>query len=238
MYLLRCPEYYDLTGQLRRANEVCTDALQEGEGSASALWIILTRVELARQLAAAGLRQQSLEVLSDLESASPLSYRPLVLIAPIEVYLELGNLEAAEDAVSELESTIEAMGVEILRFKSLEAMGRIREKQTDFAAACDFFRHRMELAPTGTRGPLDLGRCYRKMGRLKESREALELALTRSPYHPRVLLQMALTEDARGRRDQAMEHLRRALVVWADADSACAPAPEARDKLQAWSKAS
>ncbi len=49
---------------------------------------------------------------------------------------------------------------------------------------------------------------------------------------------MALTEDAQGRRRQAIEHLRRALEVWADADSTCAPALEARDKLQVWVEAS
>lgn len=76
------------------------------------------------------------------------------------------------------------------------------------------------------------------MGRLAESREALELALSRFPYHPRVLLQLALTKDAQGDRDQAIKHLRRALEVWADADSAYAPAREAREKLQAWSTAS
>lgn len=230
--------YYDLTGQLRRANEICSHALQEGEGSASPLWIIMTRVELARQLAEAGLREQSLEIVSDLKTGSPLPFKPLVLLAPIEVYLELGDPKAAEDAASEFESVIETMGIELLRFKWLEAMGRIREQQSDFEAACDFYRRRIELAPTGTRAHLDLGRCYRKMSRLNQAQEALELALTRSPYSPRILLEMALTEDAQGRRRQAIEHLRRALEVWADADSTCAPALEARDKLQVWVEAS
>ncbi len=231
-------EYYDLTGQTGRGNQVTRDALQESGESASPLWVILTRAELARQLAAMGLREESLAILNDLESGVPVSFRPLVVLAPPEVYLELGELDAAESAANDLGSTIETMGLELLRFKWLEAMGRVRERQSDLEAASDFFRQRVELSPTGTRGPLDLGRCYRKMGRLAESREALELALSRLPYHPRVLLQLALSKDAQGDRDQAIKHLRRALEVWADADSACAPAREARDKLQAWSKAS
>jgi tetratricopeptide (TPR) repeat protein len=156
------------------------------------------------------------------------------VLAPLEVYLTLGDLEEAEKAAGELESTIEATGLELLRFKWLEAMGRIREQQSDFAAACDFYRRRIELAPTGTRAHRFLGRCYRKMGRLAEAREALELALTRSPYNPHTLLEMGLLEEAQGRRREAIGRLERAMEVWAEADSACAPAREAKEKLETW----
>ena len=116
-------------------------------------------------------------------------------------------------------------------------MGRIREKQSNFDEASDFFRRRLELTPNAAKGRRDLGRCYRKMGNLDGAQEALKLALLRSPYDPLILHEMAMMEDARGHRTQAILHLKRALKVWAQADSSFAPARESREKLAAWHEA-
>ncbi|MBD3334531.1 MAG: tetratricopeptide repeat protein [Candidatus Eisenbacteria bacterium] len=235
---LELAEYYDLTGRLQRAHEVCKDALEEAEGRASTLWILLTKNELARQLARAGRVEDALAMVAELRSSYSLAFKPLVVLAPVEVHLELEDSEAAEKAAGELASTIESMGLELLRFKWLEAMGRIREQQGRFEEAEDFYRRRIDLRPDGVRIYHYLGRCLHKMGRLEEAREALSAALTRSPHQPRVLLEMALVEHESGRTARALEHLRTALDVWSKADSTFAPARQAREKLEDWSRAS
>ncbi len=237
-YTTTLADHYERTGQLERAVQVLGDALREAEGEATPLWMMLTRVELASKLAQAQRRDEALAMVAEVQSKTPLAFRPLAQLAPLEVHLRLGEPEAAEEAARALESTIDVMGLEILRFKWFEAMGRIRELQSDYAAACDFLRRRIELAATGTRAHVDLGRCYRKMGSLEKARETLDLGLSRSPYDPRILFELAKTEHELGRGSRAREHLERALEVWSNADSAYAPAREARETLALWERAS
>jgi tetratricopeptide (TPR) repeat protein len=198
---------------------------------------LATYYDLTRQLAEAGQRDQALQIMDELISSAPAPFKALVQAAEIEVHLALEDAQAAEQAAGELDATVEALGVELLRFKWLEYMGRIRELQADLAAAADFYRRRIEQSPTGTRALLNLGRCYRKMGKLDQAQEVPKLALLRSPYHPLGLFELAQVEDAQGHRRQATEHLRRSLEVWAQADSTFAPAREAREKLHAWTVA-
>ncbi|MBU2693048.1 MAG: protein kinase [Candidatus Eisenbacteria bacterium] len=231
-------DYYELRGQNNKAAGICIEGLDAVGTSASTLWILLTQIDLARQLAKAGRREQSIEWLDKMKANAPLPYRTLVLLGPLEVYPELGDLTSAEAAADELETIIKAMNLELLRFKWMEAMGRIREKQGNFDEASDFFRRRIEISPAGVAPYRDLGRCYRKMGKFKEAGAALEVALKRAPYHPLTLLEMALTNEAMGRRVPALENLNRVLEIWADADSSFAPAQEARELKRGWSETS
>lgn len=236
--VLELAEYYVLTGQLHLCNQLCRTSLQEVGAEASPLWSILTQVNLAEWLAGGGQEAEALALLDDILKNCPLPFRPLGLLAPISVHIELGNLEEAESAAADLESMIESLNLGLLRFKWMETMGRIREQQSDYEVALDFFQQRIDLSPTGSEAHLDIGRCHRKAGNLDQAEASLTLALSRSPYNPSILYEMALLADRQGERSRAVDHLERALEVWALADSAYAPVRKARDTLRSWQETS
>jgi len=235
---LELASYHEFAGQMERSISIRTDALTEPQGSISPLWILLLRSGLATALAEAGHPEQALQEVHQLRESTPLPLRPLCYRALVEVTVKLGRLGEAEEAADELAAHIESQGVQLLQFLWLRSMGSIREEQGDFDAACDFYRRRIEQRPAEAQGHYDLGRCYRKMGNLNEARESLASSLQRSPYGPRSNYEMALVEDGLGHRQQALEYLHRALQVWADPDSAYAPAREAREMLRRWQRAS
>jgi hypothetical protein len=45
---------------------------------------------------------------------------------------------------------------------------------------------------------------------------------------------MALVYSELGEKEKALEHLKRSLYVWEDADQEFKPAKQARDKLEEW----
>ena len=125
---------------------------------------------------------------------------------------------------------VEANQFEVLVPTLTADLGRIQEAEGDYASAADSYSSAMDLDPA-----LDyrwrLGRALRMAGRLEEAEAELEQALGLRPAAPHLHLQMAYVLEARGDVAGAVEHLRRALAAWENADEAFEPAREAREKL-------
>ena len=145
------------------------------------------------------------------------------------VSLLFESLESTDlEAVRELYSRFEAMGAPdpILRRLS----GALAERAGDYGSATERYRQAMALD-----GALDLhrdvGRALRLAGRLDESESDLSEALRLVPGDPKAHIEMALLLEARNVLDGAVEHLRRALAAWENADEDYEPAWQARAKL-------
>ena len=66
--------------------------------------------------------------------------------------------------------------------------------------------------------PRQLGQAYRELGEHRRAEAAFREALRLRPADPRTRYELALLEEARGRREQAVQHLEAALATWAEAD--------------------
>jgi len=87
--------------------------------------------------------------------------------------------------------------------------------------------------PSNDKSPPDLflARCYRKLGKLKKAEEVLKRGLKYWPNIPKAHYELALVYGDMGKKDKAIEHLNKALYVWAEADTDYVPAKKAREKL-------
>ncbi len=76
-----------------------------------------------------------------------------------------------------------------------------------------------------------LARCLRKSGKTKKAEELLLRGLKRWPFIPKANYELALVYADMGKKDKSIEHLNKALQVWAEADTDYIPAKKAREKL-------
>ena len=89
----------------------------------------------------------------------------------------------------------------------------------------------MELSPRSIGYNTEIGNCYRETGQFAEAESHLKLVLASYPFSPTANYELALVYADMGDREKALEHLRTAIAVWAEAEPIFQPAQEARDKL-------
>ena len=160
--------------------------------------------------------------------------------AEIHFVLETSGVEAAREKHAEWVRQLDAIGSEDFRSTVRADLGRIQERAEDHAGALESYRTAIALGPNLdpcgrglSVGKLHLGagRVLRKMGRLDEAEAELRESLRHVPSLPGAHLELALVLEARGETEGAVEHLKRALAAWENADETFEPAREARAKL-------
>jgi tetratricopeptide (TPR) repeat protein len=80
----------------------------------------------------------------------------------------------------------------------------------------------------------EIGSCYRNLGELSKSEEYILMTLKIHPFHPQANYEMALTYFEMEKKNKALEHLKRTLSVWENADPEFKPVKQARDKIREW----
>jgi len=146
-----------------------------------------------------------------------------------QVRLQQGLLDQALVDLAETEQLIETYKLERLRVISLMVRGQVAEQRGQYDEAVDSLQQAIELAPTGRRTTIFLGRALRKAGRLDDARETLEKLLAGYPGNPDAQMQMGLTLRAMGQREQGEKYLRQAAETWRDADADHPGAMELRE---------
>jgi len=89
----------------------------------------------------------------------------------------------------------------------------------------------LELDPTDAAIHVQLGRSYRMQGDPKTAEEHLQKALAIHPFWPDANYERGLVYAERGKKDEALEYLKKAQNIWEDADPDYKPAIKAREKL-------
>jgi len=92
-------------------------------------------------------------------------------------------------------------------------------------------RERKELGRRPWKPNPLLGRLYNRLGNFKKAENRLKEYLKRVPFRPDAHYELALVYADMGKKDKAIEHLNKALFVWAEADTDYVPAKRAREKL-------
>lgn len=155
----------------------------------------------------------------------------LPTLAYLDIYLELENPDSAEAALIGVEQLIQALGVEALRRRVVNARGRIHELRGQYQDAIAQYRRELELAPTNLEVHTAIGRAYRQLGELDDAAEHINATLRVHPFDPEAHYELALVYADDGDYDKAGEHLETALSIWDEADAEYRPAADARTKL-------
>jgi tetratricopeptide (TPR) repeat protein/TolB-like protein len=222
--------HYQWTGQPSVALDYMHLRLAEVEEFQGPFQAVQQKLQNLSLYVQAGAADVALDSLASLEAQlSP----PFDLILPwgkVDVYLELENADSLEAALEGLERFIEGFNVEAIRPYVTYLEGRVLEIRGDCEGAIPKFEDAVNY-PFAAGANVDLGRCYRILGRLDDAERHLERAIGVRPIDPTANYEMALVYAERGDRDKALDHLGTALDTWRDAEPAYEPARRARDKL-------
>jgi tetratricopeptide (TPR) repeat protein len=152
----------------------------------------------------------------------------------LAIYLELEDADNAEKAIEGAEAAIQAFRLEAARALILGAQGKIHEIRSEYEQAILSYQKRLELEPTAVAVNMFIGRCYRMLKEFKKAEEYVQKTLKIYPFGPNTNYEMALVYYDMGKKTKALEHLKRALFVWEEADPEYKPAKKAREKLAEW----
>jgi tetratricopeptide (TPR) repeat protein len=154
-------------------------------------------------------------------------------VGKLAIYLELEQPEPAAEALARLENEIAVHSINALEPSAIEIRGRIEALRDRCDLAVPSFRKKLEMDPSDTRPFGRLGHCYHQLGRIDDAIASYRRVLTVVPFDGRNNYELGLVYRDAGNRALALEHLRRAVQVWENADAGFSRAAEARAALAA-----
>jgi tetratricopeptide (TPR) repeat protein len=203
------------------------------EFEAPAMLIADNKLRSVGLWAQAGRRDEAFAIIREAEESLALPFSLLIPGAYLDLYVELGDVEAAESVYPQAVAGIDQMGMESYRSWLLAVRGEMHELRGEFDQALENYLDAVRLAPTDFVRYRAIGRCHRQLGQLAEAEEALKVNLGRTPFNPQTHYESGLVYEAMGDREQAVQHLNIALEVWKDADAGFEPAQNVRAKMAA-----
>jgi len=205
----------------------------EAEGSAFQAPLIQVQAQLLglRTYVYAGRDEEAVQRIEALAGQLQPPMDALVPIGRIAVHEATGDAESLAVALEDARAMLDRTGLNMLERDIAHGQGRLHEIRGEWEAAIAAYQQELELSPTDTEIPLQLGRVYRAMGDLGAAERQLQATLTAQPSHGRANYELALVFDELGRPADAIHHLERALATWAPADEAYIYPRLAREKL-------
>lgn len=225
-------EFSEYRGELARALEYRERAITESEAYQPPFLVLSQRMGLMGLYAKAGLGNEALGLIDELETEFAPPFDQFVAIGRLRIHLEMGEPALAEAEVANVERMIAQLGYEFARPVVAEARARIHEARGEWSEAIVRYEALMELAPTNLDAAIGIGRSHRELGDTESARAALESVLVTRPSDPEASYELALVAEAEGATAEARGHLERALAAWAEPDASFQPAARAREALE------
>jgi tetratricopeptide (TPR) repeat protein len=227
-------EFYQIRGEMETSIDYLQKSWAERKKVTSPTQALISELADAHLFVQAGQTERAFEIVESARKQFQSPYDKLVPLGYLFLYLEIEEPDSAEVAFKGLKLFIDSYGLENLRDQTVFAKGRIAELRGEHEAAIKEYQTSFELTPTQTDRNVDMGRCFRKLGRLDEAEEAIQNMLKVFPFEPEALYELALIFAERGDQEKAIDALKKALTVWENADPVYKPAREAGEKLAEW----
>lgn len=227
-------EFHELRGELDSALVFLYLKQAEWEKAFAPLLVTTSKIATYFQFAKLESEESALETLETLSTQLDALLKDYISLGYLFLYLELGDTEKAEQELIKVDALITALQAEVIRSIAVYARGRIHELREEYKLAVESYLEQQEMDPTDTDIYVDLGRCYRVQGEFKEAEEALQHLLLLKPFSPEANYEMALVCFDTGKKDKALDHMKRVLSIWENADPDFEPAIEAKEVLRSW----
>jgi tetratricopeptide (TPR) repeat protein len=180
------------------------------------------------------------DVIKSVETNIPPPLNGLASFFSLDVKIELKDVESSDKELTRAKKFVEDIknlpGVshEFLGGEVFYRQGRVYEIKDMFNEAVSSYQKALDLVPTYWICNLYIGRCLRKSGNLSKAKQYVQKFLNIEPFNPEANLETALVYWEMGKKEKALEHLHRVLIVWKEADSDYEPAKAARARLAVW----
>jgi len=226
--------FHELRGEFKKALEYLYLKFAEWEKLSNPLIVTTSKIGTYNQLVRLENEEIALRMLEELGTELDTLLKDFVSIGYIYLYLELEELEKAEQSIGEAEKMISELKLGILNSVILYAQAKIYELQGEYDLAVQNLLEQQELQPANPDISVSLGACYRNIKDYKIAEESLQKALSLHPFLPEAHYELALLYHETGNKDKALLHMKIASSIWEDADPDFEPAILARGKLAEW----
>jgi tetratricopeptide (TPR) repeat protein/TolB-like protein len=224
-------DYARFRGQPSRAVDYMHLLWGELDASEGPFSAVQQKLQGLGNYVAAGMTDVALDSLRSVERQLSPPWDVLLPLGQLDIYVELEDADSIEMALEGVDRFIRALGIEDARLVHTYGLGKMFEIRGEFAQALDYYEGTLELQPSNVGVNIDIGHCYRELGRFQEAETHVARVLAVRPASPLAHYEIALVYSAAGDREKALEHLRAALEVWSEAEPGYEFAREARAAL-------
>jgi len=182
----------------------------------------------------AGRTEEAFEIIETAKAALVPPYDGFLPYGYLCVYVELEDPDKIEEALKQLTDYIDTRNLGHLRGEAYWAEGEMEEDRGNYEAAIRSYQRKLGEDPTHVMMHRSIGRCQRKSGQYEAAKSSIEKPLQIYPNNALANYEMALAYRGMGNQAKALEHIRRAMERWNNADAVYQPAQEARATLAEW----
>jgi serine/threonine protein kinase/tetratricopeptide (TPR) repeat protein len=182
----------------------------------------------------AGRTEEAFEIIETAKAALVPPYDGFLPYGYLCVYVELEDPDKIEEALKQLTAYIDTHNIGRLRGEAYWAEGEMEEARGNFEAAIESYQRKLGEDPTDVMMHRSIGRCQRKLGQYEAARSSIDKTLQIYPNNALANYEIALAYHGMGDRAKALEHIRRAMERWKNADAVYQPAQKAMATLAEW----
>lgn len=218
-------ELYEFMGEIAKSMQARDAFLAELATYQPAAIVLLSQMTLPGKYAQANPAKAE-ALMATLRKQLPPPFDMHLPRAEIWLYDELGDAARLEPAVAALDRLIQTSGLNVLKQELLHGRARLNELRGNCTEAIRLYREEMTFEPLAISPNIDIGRCYRALGRTADAEKALTAAVRVVPAHGPAHLELALLYKAAGDAARAKQHADRARATWKQADATFKPLKE------------
>lgn len=226
--------FYELRGEMNKALEYLYLKQDEWEKFRTPFIVALNKIRSLDLIIKLEKEEVAFQILETCKAQLDEPFDRFVALGYLWAYLGIKDIDNVEKTIREVNSIIEEFKYEIWRSIVLDAYAQLNELKGQYEQAIQNYLDQLSIQPTASTIYTNIGRCYRMLKDYKKAEEALQKAMKAHPFSPDANYEMALVFYEMGKTEKALEHMKRTVSIWENADPDYEPALKAREKLGEW----
>lgn len=225
--------YYSLKGEINNYYKCLETIFSELEKYLIPFQIPFQKLYVIDNYVEINKSAEAFKILNNLKQQIKPPFDNFIEYGYLKIYIALEDIENIEKTLNRFSKYVQESNNHKWDYDINMAKALVHELKAEYDEAILIYHTCAQIKPLAISNyNLNIGRCYRKMRKYKNSEEHLKQALTIFQYSPKTNYELALLYHDMGKKEKALEHLNITLDVWKDADPEYIPAQEAREKLK------
>jgi tetratricopeptide (TPR) repeat protein/predicted Ser/Thr protein kinase len=241
--LLALLQYHAFRGETIQALELFHRWLTSAERFIPPVNLLFTKLFSAGLFVSAGQTEAAFDMIRDIEAQQSIpELKRFVDVGYLMVYSTMDDstqVDVYDTKLAGFESYVNDMQLEMVRWAVHACRAMSQEWRGQFTEALQSAQKALEIMPQGQTEQTSWLRCgaaryCRELGRFEQGLTFAQEILATEPFNPMAHYEVARIYYEMGRKDEAVNHLNKALYVWENADPPYKPAQQARALAAEW----
>ena len=224
-------DYYDLKGVPAKQLEYTELLIKEFEKFSPPLQVMITRIVTTNVYIKNGKHKEAKALLDSLSKTLKPPFDKFISLGYFSYYMELKEFDEAEKHIKNVVDMIKKIGTKQFLFFVNKSRGDISRLKGEYKTAIELYKKALKLRNKSISILNNLAKCYLSEKNFDLSLDYINKALKISPFDPQSNYNFADLCFATGKDKLGLKHLRKALLVWDEADPDYRPVKKARELL-------